>query len=119
MQKRRYYLFGNEAGECWRNCTALRKLLNPRWLKTQVQNQLLWNAHPLFFDICLNSPAVYALEDTLRSIPEDTRNKIKKYLKKILGRDKERFRYRGNWYGFLSEIFVLLKFADKGLKFDY
>ncbi|MBD3285145.1 hypothetical protein GF359_02040 [candidate division WOR-3 bacterium] len=120
MAIKRYYRFGEEERECWENCPTLQKLLNPRWLDTQSQQSLLWNTHPLFFDICLNPPAVYALEKALKTVTEDTRNVIKKYIKKDIGRDKDKNRFRrGGWYGFLSEIFVLLRLYEKGLGFDY
>jgi hypothetical protein len=109
---KRYYPFGEEAEECWRNSPNLRKLLNPKWLKTQAQNQLLWKAHPLFNPICLNNPSITVLETALRRSSQKTLRKIKRHLKDSVN----------NWHdflGFFAEIFIMLSLISRDVTFNY
>jgi len=113
---KRYYPFDERAERCWQNSPILRQLLNPNWLATQAQNQLLWQqqpkTHPLFALVCFNSPIISALETALEQSSQETRQKIKRHLKRFV-------RTRSDLWGFLSEIFVMLRLTSRGIRFDY
>lgn len=114
---KRYYPFGKETKTLWQSCPILRSILRDDWLTRQSQNQLLWNAHPLFFDMYKNPPAVEAIEVLLERTPEKIQYQIKDELK--LFNKLNRNNWRDRWYSFLSEIFVMLRLASKGIGFDY